>query len=145
MLNTVRSYKQTFISSNETTEDVFNFARLRYKTKPSQKIRVSVSQLGFVPTSSANHIPFTAYLDGIFGGISTTQFSNGKTNNMWNLGSPSIGTETSLKFSTVVIDTNSVVVDEMPTEAFSIKLLDYDGDLAQPTRIMVTFNIDILE
>jgi hypothetical protein len=142
-----KQYKQSFIvASTASSNQEFAFARLRYKTDPSQKIRLTVSHLGFktILTDADDFVPHFIYLDGI-NSNSTTSYADGTSHNMWLLGSAdTIGVTATDKFAMSSHDVNSITLDDLPYDYFKIVLKNFDG-VVQDSQIIVTFNIDILE
>jgi hypothetical protein len=146
MSRVVKTYKQSFISDSGSTHQ-FNFARMRYKTAPLQKIRLSVSHLGFRTTlaDTDTFVPHFIYLDGL-NSNSTTSYANGTRHNMWYLGSAdTVGVTATEKFAMSSHDVNSLVLDDLPFDFFTLKLLNFEGVHQDLTKIIVTFNIDILD
>tara|TARA_R110000823_G_scaffold221242_3_gene349771 strand:+ start:3472 stop:3933 length:462 start_codon:yes stop_codon:yes gene_type:complete len=65
MVRILDTYQQTFVCSTASTSQLFNFNRV-YKQDPSNKIRLSVSQISsFTADSSSDLQPHAIYLSGI--------------------------------------------------------------------------------
>jgi hypothetical protein len=143
-MSVIATYKQSFKVSTATLNQPFTFAPRKYKTKTSQKIRISVASISYRAELADIDLfePQQLYLDGLFNGHCSNTDSNGRVTNSWFLGDIGLGVGgvDTVKYGHSTIDYNALIVDDIPHDQFRFILSG-----TQLLQFNVSFNIELLE
>jgi hypothetical protein len=133
--------------STATSNQAFTFAPRKYKTKTSQKIRISVESISYradLPDIDLFE-PQQLYLDGLFNGHCSNTDSNGRITNSWFLGDIGLGVRgannvDTVKYGHTCLDYNALIVDDISHDLFRFVLSG-----TQELQFNISFNIELLE
>jgi hypothetical protein len=145
-MKTIATYQQSFYNASAAESATFNFSRI-YKADPSHKIRITVSSLSYEALADGTeYTPPVFYLSGLseLTGKCISQRQDGLTKNDWALGTCGENSSTGSKSASIVSESPSLIVEELPLNPFRIYLEQYNASTYSST-FRVTFNIEVID
>ena len=142
----IATYQQTFTNTSAGASATFNFTRV-YKSDPKYKVKITVSSLSYeVLGDTTEYTPACFFLSGVgeLTGRCMNQRQNGLVTNDWTLGVCGENSSSGSKSASLVSESPSLIVDELPLYPFTIYLEEFDGT-SYSSSFRVVFNIEVVE